>query len=369
MKLKKHTTEEFIEKAQKMYGDRYDYSLVKYVNYYTKVKIICSKHGIFEKTYKRFFNNIGCSKCYFESSKLNTVKFIEKAKLKHGNKYDYSLVEYTKNNNYVKIVCPIHGVFEQKAGNHLFGFGCLNCVKNKKMNTKEFIKKAQRVHGETYDYSSVDYIGSHIKIKIICKIHGTFEQSPTNHLSKNGCPICRYLKSAENTRLTNVEFIEKAKLVHGDKFDYSVTKYYNWGTDVEIVCYKHGVFSQAPGNHLAGKGCKYCKESKGELRITNYLDENSFDYIKEKLFDQCRNNRKLPFDFYLPKYNLLIEYDGKQHYESVKYFGGENGLKLRQTNDNIKNEFAKANNINLLRINYNQFKNIITILDEYLKTT
>lgn len=131
----RYTTETFIEEARKIHRDKYDYSQVKYVNSRTKVKIICPKHGIFEQTPHGHLTGRGCYKCgnkkQQQSRCLTTEQFIEKARKIHGNKYDYSLVEYKKNSIKVKIICPKHGVFEQTPVTHLRGSGCRRCTKKK----------------------------------------------------------------------------------------------------------------------------------------------------------------------------------------------------------------------------------------------
>ena len=133
-----------------------------------------------------------------------------------------------------------------------------------------------------------------------------------------------------------------------------------------IICNKHGKFEQNAGAHLCGKGCKLCNESKGEIIIKKYLDNHNIEYVREKSFNECKNKFYLPFDFYLPNQNLLIEYDGLQHSKPIKFWGGENAYKKRQNNDEIKNNFAKNNNIGLLRIKYDQINNIEQILKNIL---
>ena len=356
---RKATLEEFIEKAQLVHGDKYDYSLVEYNNAITKIKINCEKHGVFEQTPNKHLRGQTCPKC--NGMNKTTNEFIDQAKLVHGDKYDYSLVEYVKAHELVKIVCAKHGIFNQTPSRHLLKLGCLKCA-NKNVTTEEFIEKAKLVHGDKYDYSLVDYIGSKKRVKIICSTHGVFEQMPNNHLNGSNCLKC------DNKNVTTEEFIEKAKLMHGDKYDYSLVDYIESKSKISIICPTHGVFKQIPNGHLVGRGCPYCNESKGELAIINYLKTNGFEFIREKGFDDCRNINKLPFDFYLPNHNALIEYDGLHHYKPLDYFGGINGFNTQQLRDNIKNEYAKNNNINLLRIRFDEYKNINEILDKNIKT-
>jgi hypothetical protein len=285
--------------------------------------------------------------------KYTTETFIIKAKEIHGDKYDYSLVEYINSQIKVKIICHIHGVFEQTPASHIFGCGCKKCNQTKsgkKTLTKEiFVKRARIKHGNKFDYSLVEYINTNSKVKIICPVHGVFEQTPKEHLKYNGCRYCsnKYKKNKEI-------FTKEAKEIFGNKYDYSKVKYVNNKTKVILICKKHGEFSITPSNHIFfERDCPKCKCSKGENKIEKYLIENNIKFENQKTFEGCILQSKLRFDFYLPDYNTCIEYDGKQHYQSIKLFGGEESYKLTQLRDKIKNKFCIDNDIKLIRIRYN----------------
>ena len=183
------TTEEFIRRAKKVHGDKYDYSKVEYKGTHTKVCIICPIHGEFFQTPNNHLHGQGCLACGGRKQ-LTKEEFIQKAREVHGDKYDYSKVEYVNKNTKVKIICPIHGEFFQTPNNHLQGHGCHKCVGCKQLTKEEFIQKAREAHGYKYDYSKVEYINAHTKVKIICPIHGEFEQEPNSHLEGKGCPNC-----------------------------------------------------------------------------------------------------------------------------------------------------------------------------------
>lgn len=195
-------------------------------------------------------------------------KIIEKFRKIHGEKYDYSIVNYTNIKNKVKIICKEHGVFEQTPDSHIGKRGCPECTKySKKWSTDNFVKQCETIHGDKYDYSLVRYINAKTKIKIICKEHGIFEQKTGLHLYVGeGCPKCN------NSYHSDTEtFIKKSQKIHNDKYDYSLVKYKNTKTKVKIICPLHGKFEQNPDNHLSGRGCPICKESKGEKEITCFL--------------------------------------------------------------------------------------------------
>lgn len=274
-------------------------------------------------------------------------KFIEKSKLKHNNLYDYDLIDYINAHKKVKIICKEHGVFEQRPNDHLNGKGCSLCNGGVKLNTNQFIIKSKEIHGDKYDYSLSKYNTSYDKIKIICKEHGIFEQKSNGHLNGKGCPFCN-----GGVKLSKAVFIKKSKHIHKDKYDYSLVNYVNSHTKIKIICKEHGVFNQLPYQHLNNNGCPKCKESKGEKDIRNILEKNNIIFESEKRFGNCKDKLPLPFDFYLPNQNTLIEYDGKQHFEPINFFGGNKSLILQQKRDKIKNIYCKENNINLIRIKY-----------------
>ena len=290
------------------------------------------------------------------SQKKTTEEFIEKAKKIHGSKYDYSKVNYVNNKIKVEIMCPEHGSFFQTPHNHLsLKRGCSECSGNRKSSTEQFIEKARKIHGNKYDYSKVNYANNHTKVEIICPEHGSFFQMPNNHvLLKRGCPICGVKSSAKAKESNTEEFIEKAKKIHGSKYDYSKVNYIDNKTKVEIICPKHGSFFQTPGGHLQGHGCCYCNTSRGEKAVENFLIENKIQFNSQKKFSDCRDKYSLPFDFYLPELNIIIEYNGIQHYESVEHFGGEKKLHLQRHHDWLKRKYCKDNNITLITISYNE---------------
>lgn len=294
--------------------------------------------------------------------KLTQDEFIKRAKKINGDKYDYSLVEYERNYSKVKIICKKHGVFEQIPKDHLRGFGCDKCSGSFNLKKEEFVEKSKYINGEKYDYSLVNYINNKIKIKIICKIHGVFLQKPNHHLSGVGCPYCGGTK-----KLTQEEFEKKSSSVHNCFYDYSKTLYVNNEKNVNIICKKHGQFSQKAENHLKGQGCPKCKLSKGEKKIYIFLVKNNINFKTQHSFLDCKFKSKLFFDFYLSEYNICVEFDGIQHYDSIEKFGGEKEFKKTKERDLAKNEFCIKNKIELIRIPYFEYKNIDLILNKAIK--
>ena len=355
-------TEEFIEKAKKVHGDKYDYSKVEYINSYTKVCIICPEHGEFWQSPKCHLIGRGCSLCS-KNKKLTTETFIEKSRKVHGDKYDYSKTEYVNNHTKVCIICPEHGEFWQRPQSHMDGHGCVKCYAKDcadrfSSTTKEFIEKAREVHGDKYDYSKVNYINSYTKVCIICPKHGEFWQEPKWHLKGGGCKECS-LEHKSKTQSKGIDwFITKAREVHGDKYDYSKVNYINKETKVCIICPKHGEFWQSPKNHLDGYGCSICGSSHLELQVFKLLKENGYSFEVEKTFDWLKNINNLYLDFYIPNIKIAIECQGKQHFISSDFYGGEKTLNEIKERDLLKRKLCDKNGIKIL-----YFTNII--LDEY----
>jgi len=363
------TREEFIEKAVIKHGNKYDYSLVEYKNNSTKIKIVCPNHGVFEQTPNSHLAGSGCPSCV-PNKKLTKEEFIKRSRKIHGDKYDYSLVEYKNVSSNIKIICPVHGVFEQKPCKHLAGHGCFSCYNErpKKLlyTTESFIEKLKEIHKNKYDYSITEYKGITKPIKYICPEHGIITQNAQSHFLGKGCKECAAKIIAEKHKLTTEDFIEKSRKVHGNKYDYSLSEYKDCNKKIKIICKKHGMFEQTARDHYRGNGCPACNESHGNRAVKLFLEENKIDYIPEWSNDTCRLKDKLRFDFYLPKLNTVIEFQGKQHFQVVEYWGGEEDFNLRKKRDEIKRKWCLENNIKEIEIH--NIKDIQKILKKELKS-
>lgn len=343
------TNEQFISDCVKTHGDKYDYSKVDYINSSKKVIIICPDHGEFNPIANNFIRGSKCPKCSNEKHRSTKEEFILKSREIHGDKYDYSLVEYKGNKVKVKIICGDH-IFEQKPNSHLSGCGCGKCYGTHRRKLSNVINIFKKVHGGKYDYSKIIYKNNHSKLKVICPDHGIFEQNFKDHSKGVGCPKC-----CSNYKLNTKEFIKKSILAHGNRYDYSKVKYVNSHTKVKIICPDHGIFEQMPYKHSnEEQGCSSCKDSKGVTLICNYLSDNDIKYNREVTLDGCvsKNNIPLRYDFYLPSYDIYIEYDGEQHFRPVKNWGGKKAFKDLQERDKIKDIFCENNSLKLYRISY-----------------
>ena len=342
-----------------------------------KLPILCKIHGLFYKNYASHVSKAsGCNKCGIinKKGKINFNTFIDTSLRVHGDRYDYSKIEPTQffTDRKVEIICKVHGSFFQRAYSHIIGSGCLKCSGRYSYTTEEFLEMCKKVHADRYDYSQVVYIGNKSPIKIICKKHGVFEQRPNNHLIGEGCNKCGKESMAYISRLTYDKFLKKAKKVHKGRYEYiGFESEYTTVDDtfIRVVCKKHGEFKQKVHPHLGGAGCPSCNASKGEYRIKMWLDENNITYEPQKTFYNCINpdtKWKLRFDFYIPYKNLIIEFDGKQHFEMSNFCNdvelAKELFKKTKKHDQIKNEFVNNNKINILRISYKEFNKIEEIL-------
>lgn len=424
--------EDFIRKAKEKWGEvRYDYSLVDYVNNKTKVEIICKEHGSFWIRPNNHLSGQGCPTCgRIQANKniaLTTSEFIARAREVHGDKYDYSKVNYTRNQEPVIIICPIHGEFEQKPIAHLSGCGCNICNPPKTLcSHDEFVAKMKRqhpnleiiskyinsrspitvrckihdhtfettpkrlvagqncqkcyddrrgdavrlskeealnrilnVHGDKYGYPNFnkEYKTTQSQLTCVCKKHGAFKSTAYKLYSQGcGCPKCAHEENGFSKRLTTEEFVNKSKLIHGEKYDYSKVKYKTTDDEVCIICPEHGEFLQVASYHISGNGCPKCNESLMEKRVNLLLKNNDIVFSREVNFN-CIGGKRV--DFYLPKQNLIIECQGNQHLTPIDFFGGEETF-----NNQLQRDIDKFN-----ELTKDKFKILYVVNDNMLEET
>lgn len=222
----------------------------------------------------------------------------------------------------------------------------------KRLTYMQFTTRCHTIHNFKYDYSQTTYVNMHTKINITCPVHGEFVQTPDNHIHGHGCPLCGVDTVSKQKFKTTEEFISRVMGIHKSKYDYSCVLYERSNKKVKIICPKHGIFLQKPDAHINGDGCPSCKRSKGEEAIAKLLSLNGIIFEEQKKFEKCKSNKGhlLKFDFYIPLMDICIEYDGKQHFHPIEYFGGQTTLSIIKERDYIKNKFCQENKIDLIRI-------------------
>lgn len=287
--------------------------------------------------------------------KLKTQEtVISQIKEKYGDIIDCSLIKYKGTHEKVKIKCnKCNNIFEKTPRDILYNSSlktiCPYCYKENMNNyhKESFIKKANEIHNNKYDYSNIiEYKDNKTKVPIICPEHGVFWQIPNSHLRGHGCPSCMYDKS----RLKYEDFIKRAKIIHKDYYIYKDNiEYTNNQSLIPIVCPVHGEFIQKVKTHLDGCGCPKCNQSWMEREICNLLDRNNIKYVQEKTFKWLKNkNFNLYLDFYLPDYNIAIECQGEQHFKAIDFYGGKKKFKRVLENDLIKIILCNEHNIKVL---------------------
>ena len=366
------TTKEFVIKAKKIHGNKYNYSKSNYIRSNVKIDIICPIHGSFKQKPHGHLSGAGCKKCgtknMVNKQRLGIDDFIKKSISIHGDKYDYSKVIYSGWSEKVDIICDQHGIFSQRAGDHLKGEGCKECgidsrSRKMRMDIEDVIKKCIEVHGDQYNYSQIKYKNNRTKMKIFCNKHKVFFlQSFDSHVTKKcGCPKCGY----DSMKKTREEFVKLSNKVHYGKYNYDKSIFIDMSTKIEIVCPDHGVFWQTPDSHSRGKGCRRCLY-KNEYILGEKIKQHFYDWKieEQKVFNSelyYKSSRR--FDFFLSKdkMRVAVEYDGKQHYEPVR-FGGISmkraikKFKRQQKIDCLDKQFCKENGIMLYRVKYNDDK-------------
>lgn len=325
--------DKFITQSNELYGTTYDYSKVVYINNSDKVTIFCNVHQKeFTQTPKRHLLGVGCTDCLSEkTNKKRTETFISKAIEIHGHKYDYSKVEYKGMLNKVSIICKVHGIFEQTPSGHYVTSGCAQCSTVTSSQTRKnnegfsFLKRVEKLYEGKYDYSLAKYKGNNVHIKILCPIHGEFQQTPIQHSKGVGCNKCNIYDSMTPTEY----FISKSKEIHGDTYDYTNSIFTHSNNKVDIICPTHGAFSQEARNHSsAGSGCPKCvgNTSKNETVI--------MDHIRQLGFEVIQSNRDLipplEVDITIPSKKVVIEYNGL-YWHSEK-FGKDRNYHKNKTN-------------------------------------
>ena len=285
----------------------------------------------------------------------------------HDGKYEYSKFTYTSMKSKSVIICPEHGEFQQSMSSHIYSkAGCPICANiNKKIKNyathESVMLKLNDIFN--YDFPIFEYSGQKSKIKFICDKHGLQEQLLNNMLQGHGCKDCSKEKMIYDMTMVSDDIIKNCLKIH--KYTYP-DKDYNLQSHGNIICDKHGPFTQIMSNHMHGQGCPSCNTSQGEKQILKYLTDCKIAFKHEYKFDDCLDKSRLRFDFYLSDLNICIEYDGIQHFEEVEFFGGKEAFIETQRRDKIKNDYCKDNDIKLIRISYKNKKNIDKILEKEL---
>ena len=368
--MKKLSNEEnFWKKIYAVWGvnGNYDFSKTEYKPDNEQINVICKKHGLISVKCCNFKNGHGCKKCADEKRYEKTVKkFKEDVWLYRGDWFEIITEFKTMNNDKIGIMCKTcGGLFSTTPKTFLKSKTCPLCEnKSKKLTHKEFVEKINKIYNNSLTcLTKFKTVRDEVTCKCICG--NVINKKAELFLLGSKCQACGDIP---NKPITKKTFIEKAKKIHDNKYDYSLVDYKDLYTKVDIKCNKcKSVFSQRPFHHLYYEsGCVKCNLSKGEETIASILEDIGYvlgeTYFRQYIFKDLRSGKGksdyLKLDFYIPKKNLAIEFQGEQHYKSVEIWGGEEAFKQRQKYDQIKRDYCKNNGISLLEIPYTDFKNI-----------
>lgn len=390
----KITKEEFLNRAVKKFGDRFDYSNLKYEGYEVKTTFICRTHNKFKTSpHLHLLAKDGCCpECHryrltHIKSSMTTEEYINRAQKVHGNIYDYSITDYCSYKKKVQIRCKKHDyIFQLLPETHLHGIGCPLCeqddlmdyekrkqkniekrkvkweqIKHKREISRrvlagkpsgiaygmdEFLRLAIIIHGDdyTYPYIKQEYRNLNSPITIHCNEHDwDFQQAPIKHLRGQGCPRCI------GRHQTTESFIQDATSLHQNRYTYEKTKYVGALKKVIITCKTHGDFKMLPGEHLRGKGCPLCVTSILEKKVISFLKKETNLIIEtQKQFSWLKTSRTMPLDIYLPELECAIECQGIQHFQANMVFGGEKAFTIQKQKDKLKYQQCKEHGIRIL---------------------
>jgi hypothetical protein len=365
-------TANFIKRSKEKFGSRYLYHKTVSTGYKKLLTVTCKIHGDLNiSPYNHFRRKLtGCDKCDLVKQ---CELFIKTSNERHDNKYDYSLVVYVDGLTDVRIICPSegHGEFLQAPKHHLDLQGCRLCgneriASSKLSNTEDFIVKAKNLHGNKYDYSKVNYVDCETQIIIICSVLHQFEQTPDNHLKGRGCWECSKERSSQEKRKPIEEFIQEANTKHNNKYDYSSTIYINSKIDVIIRCPTHGNFEQLPANHLNGFGCSGCSyPSEFACRtICEELTGLKFPKIRPDFLKNPETRRNLELDCFCESIKVAVEYND---HSSIFYRQTDDDYQNGQKRDILKQKLCTDNGMKLFYVPLKYTNRNITAMKEFIR--
>lgn len=364
--MRKLTKEEWVERAILKHGDKFDYSMVNFKGVDTLVKIICKDHGLFEITPYNHTHSKYGCEKCAGTYKMTT----EEMKSFYISKGYLPLFETYSNNTENLLAMTQDGYFTFSAYAELKAGKTPEIISPHNPYTLKNISTWLKINNKIYTLISDTYIDNTTLLKWNCPLHGEFDLC-WNHMQYYiGCQGCADV-SQRSKRASKIEdVIEQIRIEHNDNIIViNHDNYEHSHSNITCECRICGCIWNPSANNIkrGNSGCPGCDESKGELAIKEVLINKEISFIRESRFDDCRHKRTLPFDFYLPDYNCCIEYDGEQHFRPIEWFGGEEKFVEMEHRDSIKNKYCKENGIKLIRIPYFQFDKAEEIIIRRLK--
>lgn len=347
--MRRKTNEQFQHEIYDLVGNEYTF-LDSYQGTHTKIKV---KHNTCGHIYMvepaSFLQGRRCSYCAGLNKKTNEQFKREVCDLV-GDEYTF-LDSYINAKTKLRVKHNKCGnVYKVKPDLFLHGNRCPQCAVNAKKTNEQFKNEVYDLVGNEYTFLD-PYVNNHTKLRVKHNKCGkVYLVTPANFLSGSRCQQC-YI---ETKRKTNEQFKREVYNLVGNEYTV-LGSYHNADTKIKV---KHntcgGVYEVRPYSFLEGCGCPYCNSSKGELIISKILNTLNINYEAQKTFDDLKDTQSLSYDFYIPDQDILIEYQGVQHYQPVDRFGGEDHFKIQQKHDKMKLDYAKENNYNLIAVPYTE---------------
>lgn len=367
--MRRLTHEQFIERLSISNPDIT--AIGEYVNMHTKIECVCPVGHHWFPIAQDVIRGEGCSECGLISRVSKRTKTHEQFVDEVRNLNPDITVVGTYKNSHTKIEfrCKEGHKWITTPSNVLDGKTCLTCANiqsslRQRKSQEQFVEEVRNLHPDITVVG--EYVNSNTKIEFMCSKGHVWKTTPHNILDGCSCPTCKGKKISAKKTKSHEQFANELFQVSPDIT--VLGEYKGTFTKIKTKCNKCGhEWESIPCNLLAGCGCPKCATSKGEKMVEEYLEQHNVVFETQKRFKDCVDQRPLPFDFYLPEYNMLIEYQGAQHYMATRRMGDEERLIYRQKHDCIKREYCKTQKINLLEIPYTKFNHISEILDEALQ--
>ena len=362
---RKKTHEEYVKQVYNVVGDEYTV-LDRYVNANTKIKL---RHNECGHEWSVYPNNLlrghGCPKCakkrVGKSRRKTNEEFLKQLRERYGEDYE-PLEEHKIGSSKIKVKhLKCGNVYITTPNNILSGRECPKCAeKQRRIAQRKYTQEDFEAIVESEGNGEYEVLGKYTTVENKVKIrhkscNHIYQVSPAHFKNGRRCPECAKKLRADAKRKTQDEFEKDVKAVHGEEY-IVLGEYYSSTTKVKM---KHNIcgyiWDVVAGSILLGHGCPRCNSSKGEKSIRSYLENNNIVFKEEYIFDDCRNELPLPFDFKVKTNKdkiILIEYHGEQHYRPIEFYGGVEKFKRQQRHDAIKRGYCKANNIPLIEIPY-----------------
>ncbi len=381
------TFQEFVERARKVHGNNCEYFEDEFVKMSVNTKMWCNIHKLYfwqrPDSHANGKGTIGCPECVKikaqsgNQRKLqkNKETFFKEAPIIHQDKYEYFEENYKDRATHMQIWCKkCQKFFPQSPECHLRGQGCPSCGSTRSnqlrfdLAKKNFFAKMFTMHEKDYIFDKFEYKGANIDGKLWCvSCNKYIWMSPSSLLSGQNCYDCSLKRVAKEKR-NRYGKVFKPKYYQKYPNGYDLSQFIYLGSDVKgiAICEKHGEFLITPSDLLRGYNCPDCSKSKGEIQLKIILHSLGIKFIEQAPLNRTKGYN-YRFDFYLPDYDLYIEYQGIQHYEPVKFFGGWKGFFSQYMKDQYKRDWCERNKHNLLEIKYTNFDKMKSIIKRKLK--